>query len=172
MESVDPASASDFRNVLAHYPSGVCVITSRHEDGTQTGMAVSSFTSVSLDPPLVGFFPDRKSATWVEIERAGRFGVNILAEGQEAVCRQFASRGTDRFANVGHHLSSSGVPILDGALVSIECRIHSVTEAGDHYLVLGHVERLHVDRTGRPLIFFQSAYGQFSAMTLGADAGA
>src|SRR6516225_491463 len=94
-----------FRDVLGHFPTGVAVITSVGDSGQPIGMAVGSFTSVSLDPPLVAFLPDRGSSTFPVIREAGRFCVNILAGGQEAVSRTFATRGADRFGSVAWHPS-------------------------------------------------------------------
>ncbi len=159
--------ATDYRQVLGHYPTGVCVITARQDDGTQAGMAVSSFTSVSLDPPLVAFFPDKNSSSWPKIEKAGRFCVNILAADQEWICRRFASKAEDKFEGVPHHVSAHHVPVLDGVIATIECEIQSVIEAGDHYIVLGHVLALNADRARPPLLFFQSGYGQFQTGSIG-----
>jgi flavin reductase (DIM6/NTAB) family NADH-FMN oxidoreductase RutF len=153
-----------FRHVLGHYPTGVCVITATQEDGTPVGMSVGTFTSVSLDPPLVGFFPDRKSSSWPKIEQARRFCVNVLAEHQEPLCRVFASKVQDKFAGVPHRLSAAGQPIFDGIIAWIDCDLHSVHEAGDHYLVLGQVHSLDIERPGKPLLFFQGGYGQFQPL--------
>ncbi len=155
--------ATRYRKVLGHYPTGVCVITARSEAGELSGMAVSSFTSVSLDPPLVAFFPDKRSASWTRIEAAGRFCVNILAADQQDVCRRFAARGGDKFDGVSHQLSAHGLPLLTGAVATIECDIAEVREAGDHFIVLGHVLALEADPTRAPLLFFQGGYGNFAA---------
>ena len=106
-EALDP---QEFRRIMSHYPTGVCVITARGHDGP-VGMVVGSFTSVSLDPMLVAFLPDRRSTTWPRIEAAGHFCVNVLAHGQQgSVCRRFASKGEDKFAGVPNRLSSWGRP--------------------------------------------------------------
>lgn len=157
-----------FRQILGHYPTGVCVVTAVEPDGTSAGMVVGSFTSVSLHPPLVAFFPDKKSTSWPRIERAGRFCVNILADNQEEICRIFSRPSENRFADIAHRLSDGGSPILDGALAWIDCTLHAVHEAGDHYIVLGEVQALNTERDGRPLLFFKGKYGQFAPMT-GAD---
>lgn len=154
-----------FRQVLGHYPSGVCVITAQAGDGTLSGMAVSSFTSVSLDPPLVAFFPAITSSSWAKMKEAEHFGVNILAQDQRSICRQFAVSGADKFAGVSYQMSSRGVPLLDGVVAQIECRVHDVIEAGDHYIVLGHVLDLSADSTRDPMLFFQSGYGGFATET-------
>ncbi len=158
-----------FRQILGHYPTGVCVITARHDDGRAAGMVVGSFTSVSLHPPLVAFFPDKGSSSWPKIETVGRFCVNILADDQEELCRTFSRPSEDRFAGIAHRLSDNGSPILDGALAWIDCTLHAVHEAGDHYIVLGEVQALDVAREGQPLLFFKGGYGQFAPMTLPAE---
>lgn len=151
-----------FRRVLGHYPTGVCIVTAIDRDGQPAGMSVGSFTSVSLDPPLVAFFPDRKSSSWPRIERAGRFCVNILASDQEPLSRRFASRGADKFEGVTHRVSGNGSPILDGVVAWIDCDLHAVHEAGDHYIVLGEVVDLEVQGGANgPLLFFQGGYGEF-----------
>jgi 3-hydroxy-9,10-secoandrosta-1,3,5(10)-triene-9,17-dione monooxygenase reductase component len=164
MTSVTSFDNATFRRVLGHYPTGVCVVTAIEEGETPAGMVVGSFTSVSLDPPLVAFFPDRKSTSWPRIERVGKFCVNVLSSDQQALCRQFASSGGDKFAGVSHRVSANGSPILDGVVAWIDCTLDAVHEAGDHYIVLGRVVALEVDRPESPLLFFQGSYGAFSSL--------
>jgi 3-hydroxy-9,10-secoandrosta-1,3,5(10)-triene-9,17-dione monooxygenase reductase component len=154
-----------FRRVLGHFPTGVCVITAMQADGRPVGMAVGSFTSVSLNPPLVAFFPDRSSSSWPKIEAAGHFCVNVLAEHQESVCRAFASKAEDKFAEIPYRLSAKGVPILEDIIAWIDCDLHAIHEAGDHFIVLGEVHALDVEQPHKPLLFFQGVYGQFSPFT-------
>lgn len=156
-----PFDSAQFRQVLGHFPTGVTVVTAAPSSGP-VGLAVGSFASVSLDPPLVAFFPDRTSSSWPQIEATGSFCVNILAEDQEAVCRRFASKGDDKFAGLGWRPAGSGSPLLDGVLAWIDCDIESVTEAGDHYCVMGRVRDLDVGRDGGPLLFFRGGYGRFT----------
>lgn len=155
--------ASQFRRVLGNYPTGVCAITAVAEDGVHAAMVVGTFTSVSLDPPLVGFFPDRKSSSWPMIERAKGFCVNVLGADQQALCRQLATSGTDKYVDVGFHLSAGGHPILDSAIAWIDCSIEQVIEAGDHFLVLGRVTEMAVERgDDDPMLFFRGKYGGFA----------
>lgn len=165
----DPADPRWFRRVLGQYPTGVCVVTATEADGRRAGFVVGSFTSVSLNPPLVAFFPDRGSTSWPRIRDAGSFCVNILGAGQEDVCRSFASRKEDKFEGVAHREAGSGSPIIEGAVAWIDCDLESVTEAGDHYIVLGRVRRLDVESTSLPLLFFQGGYGRFAPLSLAAD---
>jgi flavin reductase (DIM6/NTAB) family NADH-FMN oxidoreductase RutF len=125
------------------------------------GMAVSSFTSASLDPPLVAFFPGKASSSWARIRGAGRFCVNILAADQEDVCRKFASHEQDKFGGVDYTMSPLGLPIIEGAIASIECELENVVDAGDHDLALGRVMALTSDGERHPLVFFKSGYGHF-----------
>jgi flavin reductase (DIM6/NTAB) family NADH-FMN oxidoreductase RutF len=156
-----PFDGARFRQVLGHFPTGVTVITADPDTGP-VGLAIGSFSSVSLDPPLVGFFPDKGSSSWPRIEAAGSFCVNILGEDQEDVCRRFAMKGDDKFAGLGWRAAGSGAPLLDGVVAWIDCDIHSVTEAGDHFFVLGAVRDLGVAEEGSPLLFFRGGYGRFA----------
>lgn len=156
-----PFDQARFRQVLGHFTTGVTVITADAPDGP-VGLAVGSFASVSLDPPMVGFFPDRGSSSWPKIEASGHFCVNVLAEAQEDVCRRFAGKGDDKFRGLGWHAAASGAPVLEGILAWIDCEIESVTDAGDHYFVLGRVRDLAVVHDGAPLLFFRGGYGRFA----------
>ncbi|MDB5738545.1 MAG: flavin reductase domain protein FMN-binding protein [Sphingomonas bacterium] len=152
---------AEFRRILGHYPTGVCAITAI-VDGQPVAMVVGSFTSVSLDPPLVAFLPDRKSTSWPKIEAAGRFCVNVLAEHQEDVCRVLASKAENKFETVPYRLSDAGLPIVNGVVAWIDCDLYAVHEAGDHFIAIGQVHSLDIEHPHRPLLFFQGGYGQFA----------
>jgi flavin reductase (DIM6/NTAB) family NADH-FMN oxidoreductase RutF len=154
-----------FRQVLGTYPTGVCVITAIHPDGAPVGMAVGSFTSVSLDPPLVGFLPDHASTSWPKIRAAGRFCVNILGADQEPVCRAFAAKAPDKFAGLGWRPGPTGSPILDGAVAWIDCDLDTVHPAGDHDIVIGRVSELGLGNPSLPLVFFEGGYGRFEPLS-------
>jgi len=159
--TIDPA---EFRRILGTYPTGVCVITALDGDSRPAGMVIGSFTSVSLDPPLVGFFPDRKSSSWPLIEAAGHFCVNIMGSDQQDVCRAVGAKGDQKFAGVDYRISDHGLPIIADALTCIECRLYSVTEAGDHWFVLGEVLRLESTREDDPMLFHRGRYGGFAEL--------
>jgi flavin reductase (DIM6/NTAB) family NADH-FMN oxidoreductase RutF len=150
-----------YRQVLGHFTTGVTVITAAAEAGP-VGLAVGSFSSVSLEPPLVGFFADKGSTSWPKIEGTGSFCVNILGEHQEDVCRRFASKDPDKFAGLGWKATGSGSPLIDDVIAWIDCDIDQVVEAGDHFLVLGAVRELDVAHDGPPLLFFRGGYGRFA----------
>jgi flavin reductase (DIM6/NTAB) family NADH-FMN oxidoreductase RutF len=151
-----------FRRVLGHFPTGVVIVTAL-PGGRPAGLSVGSFTSVSLDPPLVAVLPAKTSTSWPKIAAAGRFCINILAASQEALCRSFAVSGADKFAGVSWRRAPSGAPILDGTLAWIDCDLQQSVEAGDHYIVLGQVRALEVEplEAAAPLVFFQGGYGTF-----------
>lgn len=163
--SLIPIDPAEFRQVLGAYPTGVCAITAMAADGVPTGMVVGTFTSVSLDPPLVGFLPDKSSSTWPLIEAAGHFCVNVLGSDQQQLCRQLAAKGADKFAGVGFALSQHGMPALADCIARIECSIHDVVDAGDHWFVLGNVLALEVTREGDPMLFYRGSYGGFAGIT-------
>jgi flavin reductase (DIM6/NTAB) family NADH-FMN oxidoreductase RutF len=160
--SAPPIEAAHFRQVLGHFPTGVTVITAA-PDGKPVGLAVGSFFSVSLEPPLVAFCPDKTSSSWPRIEETGSFCVNILAEDQEEVCRVFASKGTDKFATIGWKPTGTGSPLINDVLAWIDCDIEAVHDAGDHMIVVGRVLELGLGRhEGGPLLFYRGGYGRFA----------
>jgi flavin reductase (DIM6/NTAB) family NADH-FMN oxidoreductase RutF len=159
--SIDPAI---FRQVLGAYPTGVCVVSALDSTGKPVGMVVGTFTSVSLEPPLVGFLPDKKSSTWPQIAAAGHFCVNVLASDQQEICRQLAAKGPEKFIGVDFAISEHGLPVIANAIAKVECSIHSITDAGDHYFVLGNVLGLEHTREGDPMLFYRGRYGGFVAL--------
>jgi flavin reductase (DIM6/NTAB) family NADH-FMN oxidoreductase RutF len=153
--------SAHFRQVLGHFPTGVTVITAAGTDGP-VGLAIGSFTSVSLDPPLVAFCPDKRSSSWPKIREAGSFCVNVLADDQEVVCRTFASKGTDKFQGIGWAAASSGSPRLAGILAWIDCTIEGVHDGGDHEICIGRVQEMGVgEESAGPLVFYRGGYGRF-----------
>jgi flavin reductase (DIM6/NTAB) family NADH-FMN oxidoreductase RutF len=155
-----PDDGKAFRRILGHYPTGVCAVTAMSEGSKPVGLVVGSFTSVSLKPMLVAFFPDRSSTTWPKVEQARRFCVNVLGDGQQGVCRALAAKGDDKFAGIDFELSELGSPIIHGALAWIDCELETVHEAGDHYIVLGRVRGLDLHHEGSPMIFHKGGYSK------------
>ncbi|MFI6037409.1 flavin reductase family protein [Streptomyces sp. NPDC051315] len=157
-----PVDQAGFRRVLGTFATGVTVITApaAEDEPSPAGFACQSFTSLSLDPPLVAFMVGRTSTTWPRIARAGAFCVNVLAAHQEEVCRAFAVSGADKFAGVAHDAApASGSPRLAGTLAWIDCTIHTVHTGGDHLIVVGRVEALGAtDRDEPPLLFHRGRF--------------
>jgi flavin reductase (DIM6/NTAB) family NADH-FMN oxidoreductase RutF len=147
-----------FRRVLGHIPTGVVVVTGLDAERGPVGMTVGSFTSVSLDPPLVAFLPSRTSSTWARMRAAGSFVVNVLGAHQRHISHAFAAADGDRFDSVAWSRAGSGAPLIDGAVAWIDCNVEAVHEAGDHYWVLGRVRELEVVSTAPPLVFYRGAY--------------
>lgn len=154
----EPAfDSARFRQVLGHFPTGVCVVTTIH-DGQPVGLAIGSFFSISLDPPLVGFCAGKGSSTWPKLKAAGRFCVNILGADQEELSRVFASKDPDKFAGIAWDRSPLGSPRLGDTLAWIDCELDTVHDAGDHEIAVGAVHDLHVATEGGPLVFFRGGY--------------
>ena len=157
-DAVAIAAARQFRQVLGRFASGVAVVTGS-SDGEPVGLTCQSFSSVSLDPPLVLFVPARTSRAWPLIQRSGHFCVNFLAEGQTELSHTMASRGIDKFADVEWTPSPvTGSPLLADVLGYVDCAIHAVHEAGDHHVVIGRVLDLATTEAGDPLLYFEGEY--------------
>ncbi|WP_246081951.1 flavin reductase family protein [Nocardioides litoris] len=153
------AAARRFRDVLGRFASGVTVVTAM-SGGEPVGMTCQSFSSVSLDPPLVLFIPARTSRAWPMMQRAGRFCVNFLAHDQADLSNAMASRGNDKFAGLAWTPSAgTGSPVLPGTLGHVDCTIHAVHEAGDHFVVIGRVlDLVASDEAELPLLYYQGQY--------------
>ncbi|MHB1137399.1 MAG: flavin reductase family protein [Microthrixaceae bacterium] len=154
-----------FRRVMGHYPTGVTVVAAL-EDSHPVGLAIGSFFSVSLDPPLVGFCVARTSSSWPRIEAVGSFGVTVLAEDQQETSGRFASKVEDKFeGETWVPAPVTGSPLIQGGLEHIDCTLHSVVDGGDHVIVLGRVQYLDVHRDDvGPLLFFRGGYGRHTEL--------
>ncbi len=159
MKSNHPIDPRTFRSVLGQFCTGITVITTMHDDAP-VGFACQSFAALSLEPPLVLFCPTKVSRSWQAIEATGSFCVNILHENQKDVSARFGSREPDKFADIDWTPSKLGLPIIEGTLGHIDCTVHSVIDAGDHFVVFGAVHSLSdVPRQKpRPLLFYQGQY--------------
>jgi 3-hydroxy-9,10-secoandrosta-1,3,5(10)-triene-9,17-dione monooxygenase reductase component len=151
------AAARAYRDVLGQYASGVTVVTTVLE-GVPVGMTCQSFTSVSLDPPLVAFLPMKTSRAFAAIRKSRRFCVNFLAAEQADVSNTFASLADDKFADVTWAPTSNGMPLIEGTVGWVDCTVQDVHEAGDHYLVIGRVEDLGNGAADKPLLFHRGRY--------------
>ncbi|MFD0690993.1 flavin reductase family protein [Actinomadura fibrosa] len=156
--AVDPAA---FREALALHPAGVVIITA-HSGGAPAGLTATSFSSVSLDPPLVSFYVDRSSTTWPALRATDRFAVNLLTGDQADLAARFARRGADRFAPpTSWHPDEHGAPLLDGAGAHLSCVRHSTVDIGDHILVVGLVTGADLIDGGHPLLYHRGSFGHF-----------
>jgi flavin reductase (DIM6/NTAB) family NADH-FMN oxidoreductase RutF len=152
------------KQVMGHFATGVTIVTAI-DAGEPVGFTAQSFQSLSLEPPLVLFSPQKTSSSWPRIRSAASFCVNILAEDQEALCRSFASSGsTTKFTGVGWRPGpATGAPILAGALGWVEASIEAEHDGGDHVIVVGRILDLQLEREGRPLLFYRGGFGRFEA---------
>lgn len=151
--------AREFRTTLGQFASGVVVATGCLE-GEPAGFAAQSFTSLSLEPPLVALCPARSSRSWPKLRDSGSFCINILSESQRAVSELFARTGIDKFADLQWRPGITGSPVLADALAYVDCELREEHDAGDHTIAVGRVRDLGVlDAAAGPLVFFRGAYG-------------
>jgi flavin reductase (DIM6/NTAB) family NADH-FMN oxidoreductase RutF len=153
------AGGRDYRRALGCFATGITVVTSALADGRRTGLTVNSFTSVSLEPPLVSWCLNVKAVSFEVFDTASHFAVNVLALEQRPLVQHFASRVEDKFAEVAATPGLGGAPLLDGCVARFECRRLGRFEAGDHVIYLGEVER-YVHFGGEPLVHVQGRYGR------------
>ncbi|MHB1710881.1 MAG: flavin reductase family protein [Acidimicrobiales bacterium] len=144
-----------FKEAMGRFASGVTVVTAL-EEREPVGFTCQSFVSLSLDPPLVALAPAKASTSWPRIARAGSFCVNVLADDQIEVCRNFAVSGGHKFTGVvWHPATTGGAPVIAGALAWVSCELELIHDAGDHELVIGRVLDLGLGE-GSPLLFYRS----------------
>ncbi|MFB9883733.1 flavin reductase family protein [Planobispora siamensis] len=153
--------AEGYRRALAVHAAGVVVVTAQTE-GVPVGLTATSFSSVSLDPPLVSFYVDRSSTTWPWLSRADRFAVNILTADQADLAARFARKGVDRFAAPTRWRPGTlGTPLLSDVSANLVCTPHSTIEIGDHFLVVGLVNETRLGPATRPLLYHRGRFGRF-----------
>jgi len=152
---------AEFRRALGHFASAVTVVTAKFADGQMAGITVTAFSSLSLEPPLVLICIDKRARIHDRLQVGGFFAVNILAENQEFVSRRFASGEPDQFREIGYREGSSGMPLIQGAIATAECRIVELLAGGDHTIVVGEVEATSVHE-GKPLVYFRGGYSQLA----------
>lgn len=154
MGALDP---TNLRRVFGAFPSGVTAVAALIDD-TPVGIAASSFTTVSLDPPLVSVCVAHSSTTWPVLARARRFGVSVLSAEQGRACRQLSARGVDRFEALPWRATDDGAVLLEGASAWLDCSMHSSVRAGDHDIVVLDVHDLGADHDVTPLVFHASQF--------------
>jgi flavin reductase (DIM6/NTAB) family NADH-FMN oxidoreductase RutF len=151
--------SAEFRRALGHFAASVTVVTTQLEDGQRAGITVTAFSSLSLDPPLVLVCLNKRARLHDRLRPGGHFAVNILAEDQEFVSRRFASSEPDQFREIGYSDGATGVPLIQGAIAAIECRIVELLPGGDHTIFVAQVESTHITE-GKPLVYFRGGYGR------------
>lgn len=145
------------REAMGRFASGVTVVTGIDGD-EPIGFTCQSFSSVSLEPPLVLFCADHRGSAWPRIRNTGRFCVNILSEQQNDLCRRFGSRHGQRYDGLNWTHSRWDTPALPEVLLRVHAEVHNVHQAGDHDVVLGHVLELESDSEARPMVFYRGGF--------------
>jgi flavin reductase (DIM6/NTAB) family NADH-FMN oxidoreductase RutF len=160
-EAVEFRAGSDprtLRDAMGCFATGITIVTALDGNGMPAGLTANSFTSVSLDPPLLLVCVANTSGTAPVLRDASHFGVNVLQIGQQPASNRFATKGEDRFANLPWAPGETGVPLLGGSLVSFECQRESLHEAGDHFILIGRVVRAQFEPHRDPLLYFRGKY--------------
>ena len=167
LERKQPRAASEFRagsdartlrDAMGCFATGITIVTSRAPDGTPIGLTANSFTSVSLDPPLLLVSIANNAGSAAALKQAEHFVVNVLQTSQQPSSNRFAGKGEDRFATTPWHPGESGMPLLDGSLGSFECKRHAIHDGGDHFLLVGEVVRAEYEPRRDPLLYFRGKY--------------
>ncbi|MBF2714129.1 alpha/beta fold hydrolase [Agrobacterium vitis] len=167
LEQKDPRTPPDYiagsdsrtlRNAMGCFATGITIITALRSDSTPIGLTANSFTSVSLDPPLLLVCIAKSSSNLVTFEQTDSFAVNVLHIGQQPTSNLFTSKSGDRFSHVEWRVGESGAPILPKSLASIECSTHARYDGGDHIILVGKVERATFDPRRDPLLYFSGKY--------------
>jgi len=154
--TIDPR---EFRNTVGCFATGITVITGIDEEGDPVGFTANSFTSLSLEPPMVLFCLDRNVASFEAFHHRRHFAVNILSAEQEHLSRQFAKSGAEKWSGVVFETWERGCPILDGCLANFECDIDSIYEGGDHVIVVGEVIRMAcAESVPKPILYYRGQY--------------
>jgi flavin reductase (DIM6/NTAB) family NADH-FMN oxidoreductase RutF len=148
----------ELRNALGRFATGVCVISTVTESGQAVGMTANSFSSVSLDPPLVLWSLQNNSDVYGVFSSPRFFAVNILAREHESHSSQYAKKGEHELDAAHYRLGQHGSPLMHDALVSFECELETTHEGGDHLIIVGRVRELHERHDGEPLLFFSGGY--------------
>lgn len=147
-----------FRDALGCFATGVTVVTSNTDDGTPIGLTANSFTSVSLDPPLLLVCIANSAGSAEILRKQKQFAVNVLQIGQQPTSNRFAGKGEDRFAETDWQPGENGAPVIDGSLASFECKQSAVHEGGDHFILVGEVTKATFDARRDPLLYFGGKY--------------
>ena len=152
------------RRAFGSFATGITIVTTTDAEGQPVGLTANSFTSVSLDLPLVLFCLDRNSSNLQRFQRSCVFGINVLGSDQQELSSRFVKRDEDRFNGISWQLRDSGVPVIEGAAATFECDLHTTFDGGDHIVFMGRVRRFGFDGQRAPLLYFQGRYRQIAGL--------
>jgi flavin reductase (DIM6/NTAB) family NADH-FMN oxidoreductase RutF len=161
MLEIGAPEIAELKNAFGQFPTGVVALCAL-SDGRPVGLAASSFTSVSLDPPLVSVCLQNTSRTWPHLRARPRIGLSVLGEDHQRVCRQLAATLGDRFAGIGWHSVPGGAVFIAGAPAWLDCKLYRAFEAGDHEIAVLYVNELSINSEIRPLVFHASRFRQLA----------
>jgi flavin reductase (DIM6/NTAB) family NADH-FMN oxidoreductase RutF len=150
-------SAGELRTFAGHFATGVAVVTTLHADGEPCGVTINAVTSLSLDPPLFLICLDHKSKTLGALLASRHFGLHFLSREQTEISRVFASKQERKFESISHRPGRRGSPLIEGVVAAAECRVSELCPGGDHTIIIGEVETVHV-HGGEPLLYHRGAY--------------
>lgn len=157
LTEIDIENPREIRNLLGQFATGVTVITTRGKDGRKIGMTANSFSSLSLDPPLILWSLSKTAPSLSDFTSAEYFAIHMLAQEHHQLSGHFARASDDKFAGISHQQCAAGTPLLDGALATLLCRNVNQYEGGDHLIFIGQIER-YQQRSGEPLLFHAGKY--------------
>jgi flavin reductase (DIM6/NTAB) family NADH-FMN oxidoreductase RutF len=152
------------RDAFGCFATGVTIVTGRGVDGTSVGLTANSFTSLSLDPPLLLFCPAKSASALPTLRETGRFAVNVLHSDAESVSNRFSQRNIDRFADA-HWEDWEGLPVLADSMASFGCTLHAEHDGGDHVIIVGRINRLRFTCERDPLLYLQGRYRRVHVAT-------
>ena len=155
--------AREFRNALGAFATGVTIVTTMSDDGEPIGLTANSFSSVSLDPPLVLFCLGRESYSFAHFESCEHFVINVLAASQQDQSNLFARPSKDKWSDITYDVRANGCPSFRSALAIFECATHDVHDAGDHIIIVGRVESFDCKAEGDPLLYYRGQYAGIGA---------
>jgi len=163
----EPLDTREFRSALGCYPTGVIIMTGLADNGERIGLTINSFTSVSLDPPLVSFCLARTASSFETLRISRGFVLNVLRDDQRDISGRFAKSGGDKWRGVDCREGRNGVPVLAKNLAAFQCSAYAEYDAGDHIIVIGRVEAVEYDAGVAPLVFHQGGYSRLDRIGRG-----
>jgi len=153
----------EFRNAVGCFATGVTVVTTLDSNGAKVGITANSFSSLSLDPPLILFCIDSKINSFDAFENCANFIVNVLNEEQQDISNNFARSSDEKWEGIMHDFGENGCPSFANAVAILECRKHAIHEGGDHLIVVGEVTHIKYDSGNkRPLLYYKGSYSRIS----------
>lgn len=151
-----------FRNALGQFATGVCLISLRDEQGQPMALTANSFSSVSLDPPLVLWSLQKSSEVYAQFAGSQKFAICVLNAEQESLSTQYATRGDHLMPPEHYAVGDNGAPLVHGSLASFECDLFAAHDAGDHTILIGRVTRFSSGDSDKPLLFHNGRYGRIA----------